>query len=313
VLFRSASQSPYQKDLFAAEQSAKDARKGIWSVIDPTQFEETANVPVSNGSLREELLPNSLKEVVVSEITDGGNVHLQIVGDDIHKLERLMKEFSLHHSKSMAQPAVPKNGDLVSGKFTLDNIWYRARVKKVNHPEKTCAVVYIDFGNSETIPFSRIRPLEAAQFGTAKLAAQAIEVKLVFTKAPELESEYGHDAFEHLKYHTENRKLQSLFLEKDRSNGITNVILIDASDNSVGSIQERMIRDGFAVVDKVTRRRHEADLRNSKNAVDNKGKASATSCFEVVTTLLDAEEAARRSRVNLWQYGDAAILDDDEE
>ena len=41
--------------------------------------------------------------------------------------------------------------------FTLDDGWYRARVNK--HSGTTLDVCYIDYGNSETIPQSRVKTL----------------------------------------------------------------------------------------------------------------------------------------------------------
>lgn len=67
----SASLSPYGKELAAGEQHAKDARKGIWSIIDPQEAEREAAVQkIASGitSLRDIPIPTSLIEVLVSDI-----------------------------------------------------------------------------------------------------------------------------------------------------------------------------------------------------------------------------------------------------
>lgn len=57
-----------------------------------------------------------------------------------------------------------KIDDFVLAKYTLDNKWYRARVKKVfsvpavgEDCKKQVDVLYVDYGNSETLPLNRLR------------------------------------------------------------------------------------------------------------------------------------------------------------
>lgn len=79
----------------------------------------------------------------------------------IASLEKLMKDFSAHHRTAPVVPAgfVPKGGDLVSAKFS-DGAWYRAKIKRASPVKKEAEVVFIDYGNQDTIPFSSIRPLD---------------------------------------------------------------------------------------------------------------------------------------------------------
>lgn len=82
---------------------------------------------------------------------------------DVAALEKLMSDFALHHrAAASAAPAgfIPKTGDLVSAKFSEDNQWYRARVKRASGIKKEASLQFIDYGNEETLPFSRIRPLD---------------------------------------------------------------------------------------------------------------------------------------------------------
>lgn len=168
--------------------------------------------------------------------------------------------------------------------------------------EGLCTVSYVDFGNSETIPFTRIRALEH-KFSTLK--PQAIEARLAFTKLPDLEGDYGQESFSHLKYLTENRSLQCLFLGKGDGGTAEDVILIDSTDSSIGSVQERMIRDGWAVVDKNTRKRYDAAVKEKSR------KMAGIYAFDLVSTLLDAQEEARKERLNIWRYGDYDDSDDE--
>jgi staphylococcal nuclease domain-containing protein 1 len=52
---------------------------------------------------------------------------------------------------------------------------YRAKVKKSSALKKEASLHFIDYGNEETLPFSRIRPLDAK---FKSLAGQAKEARL---------------------------------------------------------------------------------------------------------------------------------------
>lgn len=84
------------------------------------------------------------------------NNHLQ----GIASLEKLMREFSLHHRQAVVPSAFnPKNGDLVSAKFS-DGSWYRAKVRRASPMKKEAEVTFIDYGNQDTVAFKDIRPLD---------------------------------------------------------------------------------------------------------------------------------------------------------
>uniref|UniRef100_A0A5F8HK19 Tudor domain-containing protein 1 n=1 Tax=Monodelphis domestica TaxID=13616 RepID=A0A5F8HK19_MONDO len=51
----------------------------------------------------------------------------------------------------------PRIGDVCCARFTSDNYWYRAIILKVSESE--VKVLYADYGNIETLPFSRIQPI----------------------------------------------------------------------------------------------------------------------------------------------------------
>lgn len=72
-----------------------------------------------------------------------------------------MRDFSLHHKGASTSPAgfVPKNGDLVSAKFS-DGAWYRAKIRRSSPVKKEAEVTFIDYGNQDIIAFSNIRPLD---------------------------------------------------------------------------------------------------------------------------------------------------------
>lgn len=196
---------------------------------------------------------------------------------------------------------------------------YRAKIKKVN-ADKTVDVDYIDFGNSETISTSRIRALDAG-FSVSKLPAQAMEVQLAFISIPSLDSDYGPEAYEHLRTLTEQKNLKFVEIGKDKTTGVKTLFLVDNSDFSSNSIQESMLRDGWATVDKKLKRQYDYEQRSMTQAalaaeqrnVVSHGRTSAASnktLYEVVKALIDAQEVAQKTRKGMMEYGDMA---DDEE
>ena len=104
---------------------------------------------------------------------------MQILDDkSVEGLEKLMSDFALHHRQQTANAPAgfsPKTGDLVSAKFSEDDQWYRAKVRKASAIKKEAVLYFIDYGNEETLPFSRIRPLDAK---FKSMAGQAKEARL---------------------------------------------------------------------------------------------------------------------------------------
>lgn len=71
-----------------------------------------------------------------------------------------MHDFSLHHrTATAALSIVPRNGDLVSARFS-DGSWYRAKIRKSSPSKKEAEVTFIDYGNQDTVGFNDIRPLD---------------------------------------------------------------------------------------------------------------------------------------------------------
>lgn len=121
-----------------AEKRAKQARKGIWK--DWEESQEVEEVTVVNGG--DEKKPRKeFIDVVVTNMNDDGSFGVQIVGDSVHALDKLMKEFRAFHNAGSPAATNPKAGDLVAARFSADNEFYRAKVKKIDRPSQTAEVV----------------------------------------------------------------------------------------------------------------------------------------------------------------------------
>jgi staphylococcal nuclease domain-containing protein 1 len=120
-----------------AETRAKAARKGIWKDWDESKEAETAKS--TSGSV-----PQARKEfldVVVTNMNDDGTFAVQVVNDSVHQLDRLMKEFRAFHDAGSPLAQNVRLGDLVAAKFSGDNEFYRAKVKKVDRAAQKADVV----------------------------------------------------------------------------------------------------------------------------------------------------------------------------
>jgi staphylococcal nuclease domain-containing protein 1 len=117
----------------------------------------------------------------------------------IPELTSLMADFAVYHRSApiSSTPASGyKTGDLVAAKFSVDNAWYRAKVRKNFPHKKEAEVVFIDYGNSEVVPHGNIRSLDPR---FKSLPPQAKEATLSFVKLLGPDTEYGSEALDRFR------------------------------------------------------------------------------------------------------------------
>jgi staphylococcal nuclease domain-containing protein 1 len=302
----SASQSGNANALFHAEETAKKLRKNLW-----TNFvEDSVEVPEEpQVSQKEEGL--ALFEVVISEIGSNGTLFLQKVGPNLKQLELMMGQFSTFHNTAGQQvvaPFTPKAGDYCSAQFSEDKKWYRARVQRVNGVN-SYSVTYIDYGNSETVPGSRLRPLPQ-QFSVQKLQSQAMESKLAYIDLASEESDYSKEAMSELIALVKGRQLAAHVVGKPH-NGITSVVIYGKTGSGIESVNEKLVQSGLASVNRSIAKKFELEQRQKIRAnasVYLRGASSQPK--SELQKLMDAQEEAKSSRMNIWQYGDFTQDDD---
>jgi staphylococcal nuclease domain-containing protein 1 len=306
----SAEKSGNASELFAAERKAKEARRGMWHDWDPSQEEENGEaseaLPTNgtNGVNGDNSSPSprniDYKDVIVTYIDPtNARLKLQLVGSGKANLDSLMKEFANFHlspqnSQPLAQP--PKAGDIVSAKFSQDGVWYRARVRRNDRENKTSEIVYIDYGNSETQPWSALRTLDAPRFGMQKLKPQAIDAVLSFLQFP-TSPEYLRESCNMLEELTYDRELiANIDFTDARDNNLLYVTLLDPKAASAGpgqqppSLNEEVVAEGLAMVPR--------KLKNWERGAE-----------DVLRVLRAREAEAKAERRGMWEYGE---LDADE-
>uniref|UniRef100_A0A8C8YU58 Staphylococcal nuclease domain-containing protein n=1 Tax=Prolemur simus TaxID=1328070 RepID=A0A8C8YU58_PROSS len=272
-----AERSSYYKSLLSAEEAAKQKKEKVWAHYEEQPVEEV--MPV----LEEKERSASYKPVFVTEITDDLHFYVQDVetGTQLEKLMENMRNDIASHPPVEGSYA-PRRGEFCIAKF-VDGEWYRARVEKVESPAKV-HVFYIDYGNREVLPSTRLGTLPPA-FSTRVLPAQATEYAFAFIQVPQ-DDDARTDAVDSVVRDIQNT--QCLLNVEHLSAGCPHVTLQFA--DSKGDVGLGLVKEGLVMV----------EVRKEKQFQ------------KVITEYLNAQESAKSARLNLWRYGDFRADDADE-
>ncbi|RDW62317.1 hypothetical protein BP6252_11750 [Coleophoma cylindrospora] len=288
----SAEQAGNANELFAAESRAKEARRNLWADWDPSQDaveeESTYTNGNSNGDAPIERKPD-YRDVIITNIDAAGKLKLQMIGTGTAALETLMSQFKSFHlnpTNNSGLPGPPKAGEYVAARFTEDQQWYRARIRSNDRAAKEAEVVYVDYGNSEKIPWSRLRPLTQPQFSPQKLKPQAVDATLSLLQFP-TSPDYLADAVAFIMDNFMGKELVANVDFTDSKENTIHVTLYDAanSENMTESINADIVAEGHAMV-------------------PIKLKGWEKSFGDVLKTLKGKEAVAKDKRYGMWEYGD---------
>uniref|UniRef100_A0A1B0GKL7 Staphylococcal nuclease domain-containing protein 1 n=2 Tax=Lutzomyia longipalpis TaxID=7200 RepID=A0A1B0GKL7_LUTLO len=158
-----AEKSEYYRALKNAEDQAKAKKKNIWK----NYTAEVENEKERDGETEEKDEDKSVdrkvnhEKVVITEVTPELHFFAQHAEQGT-KLEALMAKLrqDFNISPPITGSYTPKRGDLCAAKFTEDNDWYRAKVERIM--KSNVSVTYIDYGNKEVLPTSRLAMLPPA-------------------------------------------------------------------------------------------------------------------------------------------------------
>jgi len=145
----------------------------------------------------------------------------------------------------------------------------------------------VDYGNSETVPVSRIRKLPE-EFNLKKLKPQAVEAVLAYLKAPPIEDDAGKEAAEFLKELVWGKTMMAN-VEKRDSNDVLHLTLGDRE--SQVHVNAALLRAGLAKVEWIRGEQFK----------------------EMMEKLKEEESKARSSHAGIWEYGDPGSDEDDED
>ena len=292
----SAEATPFYKSLMDAEEKAKADKLGVWHDYDAAAEEEAAFADVgavggavsgrpavggtraggaawggaaaNAGAAGAVAAPARTEYVdcIISDVRgscgpdDPFGFSVQVLNDQIHQLETLMEEFSLHHKSPVASgnaSFIPRVGDLVSAKFSQDGAWYRAVIRKVSPGLKEAQVSFIDYGNKESVKFKDLRPLDAARFGRTRLPAQARDARLSFVRLYDgKQAEYVEEALDRFRaIAAEGRKMIANIDYTEPGTNMLHVSLYDPECPDIGQSPEKgcinyeLTKEGYALLD----------------------------------------------------------------
>ncbi|KAA8913870.1 hypothetical protein FN846DRAFT_37244 [Sphaerosporella brunnea] len=294
----SAEKSGHATELLGAENRAKSARKGMWHDWSPEKeaAEQAADYTSVSADSKAETIERrtDYRDVVISHCEANGSLRLQMVGPGTAALEDLMSAFRQFHVQPANNKPIegpPKVGEYVAARFTEDDTFYRARIRHVDRLAKEAEVFYIDFGNSEKIPWSRIRPLTQPQFSTERLKPQATDATWSFIKFP-TEQMWADEAHDMVISISGGRPLVA-HVDHIRPDGQLMVSLYEpeSTDNNKAGLNHELVAEGLAYIPKL-----DPALR----------KAYA----DKIEVLERAQQEAKSQRLGMWKYGDSTPDDE---
>ncbi|NXG22244.1 TDRD1 protein, partial [Grallaria varia] len=132
----------------------------------------------------------------------------------------------------------PAAGNMCCAQFTEDNLWYRAAVTAYAS-EDTVLVDYVDYGNSDSVPLTKLRPVIPA---IMDLPAQAITCSLAGVKPPL--GTWTSEGIYFMKKLVKDKVFTIKVVDKEGSTSM--VELVDASVTPAINILSLLMKEGCA-------------------------------------------------------------------
>lgn len=268
MLEYSADHSAYKDSLLDAQVAAKSARLNIWKDFVEPPNEVKDEVPELPKIIDKEV------ELRICEIVDPVSFYFH-VSDVKPVLDEIQKELDGLSLRAFAA-VKPKKGECYAGLF-VDGKFYRCRILRMLDYE--AQVQFIDFGNTDFIPLSSLRPL-SSHFADIPPCAQYGCLPAV-KYARDLYAE-SLDAFGTLVW---DQKLLGRIICCNKAKGGVFVSLRLLNEDSSATVVERcLLEEGF--------------LRVSSKVPHPLDK--------LVPFLQEAEQKAKLNHLRIWQYGDVS-------
>ncbi|VDO09781.1 unnamed protein product [Haemonchus placei] len=274
TLHFTAERSAHYNQLAAAEQRAKAALRNIWQNYKEEEVVPDEVITQQNDTAERRV---QYKKVAVTDVSKGTlNFAAQLV-EDGPKLEKMTADFReyLRQHPPMTGAFNPRRGDLCAAPFSVDGLWYRAKVESVRSGQ--AEVLFVDYGNRETVPATSLAQLPP---GFASFPPGAKEYGLALVAIPN-DKEYGlqcEDALQQLLFSVPTAEIN---IEYKVGSTEYCQVMIECAGKKL-DVGKALIEDGYALVEK----RKEKRLQSMLNEYEQ------------------AEQKARRERKNIWEFGD---------
>ncbi|GFT29562.1 staphylococcal nuclease domain-containing protein 1 [Nephila pilipes] len=268
-----ASRSPYFRALQTAQEEAQKKKLKMWENYEPVELEP-----------KEEQTDRVInyKKVTITDYKENLTdlIFCAQHYDDGPKLEELMTELrqELSSNPPLVGSYVPKKGEICAAKYAADDLWYRARILKVQGNQ--IQISFIDYGNKENTTAAQLASLPA-KYHT--LQPCAYEYALAFIKLPK-DADSANDA--RIAFYDEASTNAGLLLNVEyKSASIPFVTLVTPDEKE--DVGKRLIEKGFVFAEKRLEKKYQ----------------------KIINEYISAQEVAKKNRANLWVYGD--ITEDD--
>jgi staphylococcal nuclease domain-containing protein 1 len=272
--------SPYNQQLLSAENEAKTAKKRVWVSYDEEEARRAAEERREAALKAEPTIVN----VEVRHVVNGNTFFARLSGAAAENLTQARKpQFAQGDFGAPSSGNRYRVNQYCSAEFS-DGKMYRAKV--LGHDEGWYEVQFIDFGNNHWVQDDKMQPWDASS-PHMNQPPQAFECKLAYVRAPSLDDDYGNDAGAWLGENIMGKNLTAQIVAKsDRE--VYHLMLFEGDNTTVNS---DILRSGYTMLTKDAK-------RNPNPSKELKG-------------MLDSVEHAKRSRINLWRYGDPESDDED--
>lgn len=278
------------KELVDAQTAAQAKKVGIWSLAQPV--ESKAPKPAEKAK-------NEMLSVRISEIRSGTHFFCHMSDNEAAKtIDESMKLFTANNGTQGA-PCEVRIKKEVAALFDDGNgkSWYRAKIVEKQSSGTKVVVLFLDHGNTATVPVAtHLRPLDPS-LGTDQIKAVAKEATLALTISRPLTDDFGLECARKFQSLCWGKDLKVCTTGRDEAGKMAVIIFSDSGE----SVNEQLISAGLARVAKPA-----VVQALSANMVDG------SAVIKLAADLNVAQESARKSRSGMWRYGDIGDEDEDE-
>ncbi|KAK6198610.1 staphylococcal nuclease domain-containing protein 1 [Scheffersomyces amazonensis] len=295
--------NPFASDLIKAEDSAKEAKKGIWANYDASA--EVAQAEAKLSALNVEIKPKFFDIEVVDVDKESGVISFQYLDSEtVKKFNEFKNSFNSFHAQAPSASEVsidlpfnlkraPKKNDLVSAKFNENGKYYRAKVIGHDKISGKYEVKHLDFGNVDKVSIGSLRTLPA-KYNLINYPQFAHTTVLQnISLPPSKPTDYLTDAIYALEDLTFDKKLVLSALPSSTFGIEYDGILYDSEQSLKDpdyTINKQLVKEGWAIV-------------NNKIVKDQ--------VKDYVKSLLSEQSHAKSQHLGCWEFGDVSFDDED--
>lgn len=272
TLHFTAEKSSYYTTMQAAEQRAKAAKRNIWANYEekPVEVEADTHEDVVDRKV-------NFVKVAITDVQKGSLKFSAQVVEDGARLEKMTADLREHLKQHppMTGAYTPKRGEVCVAPFSVDGLWYRAKVESVRGGQ--AEVLFIDYGNRESMPATSCAQMPA---GFSSMPPAAKEYSLALTAIPN-DKEYAENCEYTLQQLLFSAPTAELNVEYKLGTTEYARVMIESSGSKI-DIGKTLVEEGYALVEN----RREARLQ------------------DLLSKYQESEKKARRERLNIWEFGD---------